>query len=307
MKKIIWLSLMLLSLPAMAAQEFRITDAQGDAAIIPKGATAASPAKANVVLLPGDRLVTGSNGRIEVASKEGTVLEVKEKSYVKLQKQTAEKTTFFVRVGRFLGNFAKAERTRFTYSVRSPVITAAIRGTQLGLVVDETGETHGGVVEGTVGFFKPRPTGKMRMKWADEDILAETDPEDLDDEEPVVSSETVTVPGVVDSTATVVTRDEIPVTASEGIEAAPNSWPRKLDKIPAIVVPSLDWFTSVKDRVPKLRDQWKDLDVPSKMKMRQDALRERVSWQVPESYLKALPKPSPKKVLPSRKEIPKPR
>lgn len=279
--------LLLLSAPIWGApptQEFRITDTSGQVAVIPKGKTTASPAKKGLPLEAGDRLVTGPKGRIEVASKEGTVLELKEKSYVRVQELSPGKTSFFLKVGRFLGKFAPSKQTGIAYRIRTPAVVASVRGTDLAIDVTESGETQGGVAEGVVDFKKPKYDTKATMGWSDEDPR-------LDEEEmvePVVETD-------VSSASTVV------VETGEGIAVKPDAAPQKLPTIPPIIVSDLAWFETVRARVPKLRDEWKDLDVPSKMKLRQQALRERLDWQIP---AKLQPKAvRPEKIAPRKHKI----
>ena len=156
--------------------------------------------------------------------------------------------------------------------------------------------TEGGVIEGRVDFKKSPDDPKAVMSWSDED------PRLMDDEEiPESPMETAPESDVA---------PEISVGPSEGIAVKPNGMPEKLPGLPPVIVSDLAWFTSVRERVPKLRDEWKDLDVPSQMKLRQQALRERITWEIPAKLnpAKAMPsKPAPEKISPKKKDIPKPR
>ncbi len=300
MKKSTLLILTLVSvaplLAAPAPQEFRITDASGQVAVIPKGKTQGAPAKVGTPLEAGDRLVTGNKGRIEVASKEGTVLELKERSFARIQELSPGKTSFFVKVGRLLGRFAPSKQTGIAYRIRTPAVVASVRGTDLAVDVAESGETQGGVVEGVVEFERPKYDTKATMGWSDEDPRLMEDnlgPEAEDEAKTEVeeeAAEDVDEPGEAE--------DEVEVSTGEGISVKPNAVPQKLPSIPPVIVSDLAWFQSVRERVPKLRDEWKDLDAPTKMKMRQAALRERLDWKIPE---KLQPKPvRPEKISPKK-------
>jgi len=231
------------------ALEYRVTDIEGPAGIIPKNSKNASPAVAGLMLLPGDRLITGVKGRVELASKAGTVIELKEKASLIVEMLGEASSTFFLKKGRLFARFASLKkRVGSPYRIKTPVMVASVRGTELGVSVKEDGETDAGVVEGTVGFTS------------------------LDKPE----------------------AEEVVVEKSQGVHAAPHEAIAKLPEIPKPILDSIDTFQHIRDRVPQLRDEWKDLDKPSQMKMRQDALRERVKWEVPEKLDIKKPAPPPK-------------
>lgn len=292
-------------------QEFRITSVDGQVALIPKGETRASPAKPGVPLAAGDRLVTGEKGEVELASKEGTVLQLKEKTYFRLQTARSGKTSFFVKVGRFLGRFASSKETGVSTRVRTPVVVASVRGTELAVDVAEGGETQGGVQEGVVDFKLPKYDSKAAIGWSDEDPrLMEDDPVEAevpDASEAVDAAPELEVESAVEPIDEKTLNDAAPVTveSGQGISVKPNAMPEKLPTLPKIIVADMAWFQSVRERVPKLRDQWKDLDVPSQMKLRQQVLRERITWQLPAKLQPA--KPAPARPAPAKRNVPKPK
>ena len=306
MKKLPPLLLSLFISASLWAQEYRITGVDGQAALIPKGSTMASPAVKGVTLQGGDRLITGNGGRVEIAAKQGTVLELKEKSYFRIQNLAAGKSSFYLKMGRLLARFAPSSQTGTTYRVRTPTVVAAVRGTELGVAVADNGGTEGGVIEGRVDFKKSPDDPKAVMSWSDEDPRLEEDviPAEAGIQSVNLSSEATGSP------IKTFGDDSISVGPSEGIAVKPNGMPEKLPGLPPVIVSDLAWFTSVRERVPKLRDEWKDLDVPSQMKLRQQALRERITWEIPAKLnpAKAMPsKPAPEKISPKKKDIPKPR
>jgi hypothetical protein len=289
------------SIAAVAAapqpQEFRITDVQGQVAIMPKGKSTASPAVKGFPLQAGDRLITGDKGRVELAAKEGTVLHLKEKSYCRVQSLEPGRSSFFVKFGRLLGRFAPSKDTGISYRVGTPVIVASVRGTELGVSVEDNGKTEGGVVEGVVDFKKPAYGPNATIDWSDEDPRWD-EPETAPAPSPIAAVET-------SSAAAQQQPQEVTVSASEGVSAEPGAWPKKMSAVPPVIVADLTWFTSVRERVPALREQWKDLDAPSKMRLRQQALRDRISWQIP---AKLQPKnAAPEKISIPKKQLPKPR
>lgn len=150
------LLLLCLAAPAAAAvadDDFRVTGATGEAAVIPSGDDAASPATSGLPLSPGDRIVTGPSGRVELAAQNGTIFRLEPNSSFAIEAPTSRWSSFRLQVGRLLAKFA-ASKDR-PYRVNTPVAVAAIRGTELILDVTESGALQGGVVEGEVAFGPP--------------------------------------------------------------------------------------------------------------------------------------------------------
>lgn len=109
-------------------EEFRITDFDGQVAVIPQGSKKASPALKNLSLKAGDQVVTGRKGRVEIGTKTGTVIELKEKSSIKVETLSDQIQVFFLKAGRFLAHFkTHRERTRASYKVKTPVAVASVR------------------------------------------------------------------------------------------------------------------------------------------------------------------------------------
>ncbi|MCB4757610.1 MAG: FecR family protein [Elusimicrobia bacterium] len=248
-------------------EEFRITGLEGKAAVIPQGSRKASPAVKNMRLQNGDQVVTGEKGRLEIGTKAGTVIELKEKSSLKVDSLSDQMHVFFLRAGRFLARFKSyKDRKGPSYKVRTPVAVASVRGTDLALDINDKDELEAGVIEGDVHF----------------------DPAD----ESSTSAKELWPEG------------EVVVTSSEGFKVSPGSAPIRMPEIPPAIVPSLVWFESVRDRVKTLQEEWKDLDPPSQQALRKTAFRDTIDWQVPDKFLP--PAVTPKEQLQNKAlEVPK--
>jgi len=297
----LFLSLNFLQAADSPLKEYRITDSKGPTGVVPANTKEASPAVKGMMLLPGDHLVTGKKGRIELATKEGSILELKEKSSLEVQKIAEHQNIFALKIGKLLARFAPSpDKQKHFYFLRTPSCVAAVRGTELAVDVADNGGVQAGVVEGEVNF----DSGQSLDEY-------EKSPEAEENSAPV-QVEISTTPLAAAATEQAKS-EELTVATNGGIIVEPGQKPRKIDNIPPVVVGELVWFTSLRERIPQLRDQWKDMDLPSKMKMRQGALRERINWSVPAKYLEALEPPSqriqplekPKGVAPEKLEVPK--
>ncbi len=270
----------LLFLPSFAlaqdAQEYRITEVEGPVGIVPQGSKEAAPPVEGLVIAAGDRLVTGNGGRVELATKEGTVLELREHSNLEVQELSENTNGFFLSLGRLLGRFAtfqKQDGGVGNYRIGTPVAVAAVRGTELALDVQEDGETQAGVVEGSVAFNP-----------ADEEALVENA------EKPVEEKPA----------------EETVVETSQGIVIKPNQPPVRMAAVPPRIVPEMKRFIHIRGRVPHLRERWKDLDPPTKRRFRQEALRRRITWEIPPRLRERLERPSRlrRRAPPPRRERP---
>jgi len=114
-------------------EEFRITLVEGLVGIVPK--TGKNPSKAvfGISLQNGDRLITGKRGRVEIATKNGTVIEIGQYSNLEVESLTGRVTSFFLRLGRMAAHFKKSmekkRRRRTRYQVKTLVAVASVRGT----------------------------------------------------------------------------------------------------------------------------------------------------------------------------------
>lgn len=222
---------------------YRITEVEGRVAVVPQGSSDGSPATVDFSLEPGDQILTGENARVEIATHEGTVMELSGQSSMTLEESSPSVSTFFLKVGRLLARFASAKETGREHRLRTPVAVAAVRGTELALEVGESGNLDAGVVEGEVALLPsndgPAADGQM-ADW--QNVVLQT---------------------------------------SQGARVAPRTPPVRLSEIPPVLVPSVGRFAHIRQRVPHLRERWKHLDPPTRKRLRQEALRERIKWQPP--------------------------
>jgi hypothetical protein len=270
-------------------QEFRITDVEGQVAVIPNGTTRASPAVKDFLVQPGDRIITGETGRVEVAAKEGTVIELREKSVFRITGLSGNKSSFFLKVGRMLGQFAPSSTTRYSYQVRTPVAVAAVRGTDLALVMQEDGEMQGGVIEGQVDFGARKTGPNAPIDWSDDVPAAELDADDI--------AEPLTEPAEAR-----ISEEPIAVETAQGIVVKPDGMPEKLFTIPPLVVPSVERFTHIRARVRPLRDQWQNRSIREQMEHRRQALRQEIDWEPPARHFDRISKPAPAKQSPPKRQ-----
>jgi hypothetical protein len=241
--------------------EYRVTEVSGEAGFLPRNGTEVSPAVQGLTLEAGDRLVTGKEGHVQFATKEGTVMELKENSNLQVESFSSEVSRFFLRMGKLLGKFAPTSQTKHSYNIHTPVAVAAVRGTELAMCVEEDGRTEAGVIEGQVAFGPS---------------------------EEAISQPTETEPAIEKPDWK---EGEILVGESKGIVVKSKEKPEQLSQLPPIAVQEITWFPHIRERIPSLKEQWKDLTPPARMQLRQQALRERIKWKVPENLRRQLPSP----------------
>ncbi|MCB4757584.1 MAG: FecR domain-containing protein [Elusimicrobia bacterium] len=297
----LFLSLNLIQAEESSVKEYRITDSKGPTGVVPGGTKEASPAVVGMRLIPGDHVVTGNKGRVELATKDGSVLELREKSSLKVEKVAEYQNIFALKIGKLLARFAPApQKRKGFYLIRTPACIGAVKGTELALSVDENGAVQGGVVEGEVDFDTAENLEDYeKAEGVEESISTSASTEaipvpavpEISSGTTPVQTEVSTAPMVAVSTE-IAQKEETIVGANGGIVVDPGQKPRKIAGIPPLLVGELVWFKSLRERIPELRSQWKDMDFPSQLKMRQEALRERVKWNVPAKYLLDLVPPS---------------
>ncbi len=271
MRRLFFLSILLFVAPALRAEsDFRVVSSSGSAAVWPAGADAPSPATDGLPLNAGDRLITGRGGSLELAAPNGTLIRLEEKGALSLEDSPSRWTAFRLQLGRLIAKFAPSPDR--PYRVVTPVAVAAIRGTELVLDVAETGKLEGGVVEGEVAF------------------------------EPLTESETPPA----DESGEAGVWSEQRVATSEGIQVEPNQAPRRLAGIPPLLTPALASFPSIRERVPKLRDNWRMLPLAERESLRRGALRERIRWDVPRSIRDRVAPARPERPAPVRPVRPAP-
>lgn len=252
-------SLGVLVVPAFGqGNEFWITDVHGDAAVVANGAARPGKAVEKMPLETGDTVVTRSGGGVEIANAQGTLFRLRENSSFKIEEAPSGESSFRLKVGRLLARFAKSIDGAPHIQLHTPVAVAAIRGTELVLDVADNGLTNAAVSEGEVAF----------------------------DAESDVAASTQTPSGEVD------------VKASEGAVAGPDRPLEHLPTVPPILVSDLAEFPAIRERVPALRDQIQKFSRPEGLKTRIKALRDGVTWTVPEKLHVAPAGPAPRAVPP---------
>lgn len=234
-----------------SVEDFRIITVSGPVAVIPAGSDAPLAAAAGLPLSTGDRVVTGAGGAAELATKAGSVIRLDGNSSLGLDDLRSGWTTFRLAVGRFLGKFQHSATSH--YAVKTPVAVASVRGTEFALDVANDGELNAGVVEGEVALESPTES-------------------EADAAPPAPWTEEV-------------------LTTAQGLSVRPLERPRRLSEIPGPLVASLDWFPKIRERIPRLRETWKDLDPLARQQLRVASLRERVQWAVPGRLRSRLPAP----------------
>lgn len=261
------------------APEFRITGASGEVGVQPPDGDHVSPATTDFPVSEGDRIVTGSSGRAELATSDGTILQLKENSTFVVRRLTPTRSRFSLLVGKLLAKFSS--RPDHTYRIGTPVAVASVRGTELAVVVTEEEEVQAGVIEGEVGFSAADATESGDAEGEPSEPIEENlNASDAPAEETVVGS-------------------------SEGIIVRPGEKIARMASLPPLVVPALREFPHLRDRVRPIRERWKTMDRAAKLQLRQEALRERVQWKVPDRRMRreiSPKRPTPK--IPERRSLP---
>lgn len=122
----------------------RLGAVSGDVTIVPADGSPEVSGEAGMPLEEGDRVVVGDDGAAEVALDGTSLLAVRAKSELKLEKTAKGDSTFFLAIGSLLAKIEKLG-TR-SLRVRTPTAVAAVRGTEFGVETD--GEaSHVGVFD----------------------------------------------------------------------------------------------------------------------------------------------------------------
>jgi hypothetical protein len=184
-------------------------------------------------LKAGDRITTGRDGRVQFASPAGTILHVGPSSVLEVEDDSLFHR-LYVKTGRLFGKFASVKKDgERSFRVRTPVIVCAVRGTELAVDVSSSAEVQAGVQEGEVEVVPVEPSTST---------ITET----------TVSTTPVTEPVVVLSSGIgVIARAHEPIV--------------KILEIPPLLVSSADWFKSIREQVPSLRERYKEFNKPAKI------------------------------------------
>ncbi len=143
--------LVCLSIPAGAQDsslwEARITELEGEVVIFPKGASGGIDAVVDMPLEAGDRIETGSKGRVEMALEAESVLELGADSAFEIESLSFKDSIFSLELGWIVAKIESLVSRRGQFRVRTPVAVAAVRGTEFAVEVDPEGHTDVGVFD----------------------------------------------------------------------------------------------------------------------------------------------------------------
>ncbi|MCR4294060.1 MAG: FecR domain-containing protein [Elusimicrobia bacterium] len=117
-----------------AGWDARLGAVSGDVTIVPADGSPEVSGEAGMPLEEGDRVVVGDGGAAEVALDGTSLLSVRPKSDLKLEKIGKGDSTFFLKVGSLLAKIQKLGAR--SLRVRTPHAVAAVRGTEFGVETD---------------------------------------------------------------------------------------------------------------------------------------------------------------------------
>jgi hypothetical protein len=124
-------------------------------------------AKINMPIVAGDRIRTTLNSRVELEMPDGSIIKVNENSTFDVKElKTAEtdredKMSFTLWAGNIWAQFKKVVSSRQVREIESPSAVVAIRGTILGIDVDQEQTTTVRVFEGSVSVLSKEIEGEV--------------------------------------------------------------------------------------------------------------------------------------------------
>lgn len=158
MKKMFLIVLLLLAAGAVFAQEQAILrEYSGKVEVLPPGKNW-EPAARNLVIARGATISTGFNSyaTLDLGTSKVQVKPLTRMTLSELVRKEGEVTTTLdLRVGRVRAKVEKAEGLQHNFTLKSPVSTAAVRGTEF-----EYDSVTVKVIEGLVGFYNSVNQGK---------------------------------------------------------------------------------------------------------------------------------------------------
>jgi hypothetical protein len=139
--------------PGSDALTVEVLALTGDVSYIPAGSESARPLSGDVVLQPGDTILTGfdSGGSFRIGQNRldlppATALRIDEY----LADENIERTRLFINVGAVRVNVRHTPSIRSDFSVQTPTSNSSARGTEFIVSVDEDGASTTYVLDGTV-------------------------------------------------------------------------------------------------------------------------------------------------------------
>jgi hypothetical protein len=133
---------------AAAAQDrwdARLTGVTGDVEVHPADGSEAVAAEADMPLDEGDRVVTPAGATAEISLDGESLITVQENSDFTLEKTAKSESVFALKLGSLLAKIQKLGSQRL--KVRTPEAVAAVRGTEFGVDVEGSGQSHVGVFD----------------------------------------------------------------------------------------------------------------------------------------------------------------
>jgi hypothetical protein len=126
----------------------RLVDLKGDVKVYTAGQDKPLPAKKDLPLEEGDRLVTGKESTVDIGVDGRTLVHISALSDFTLTNINRKQTSYKLSLGTFLGKIQKLLAGQ-TFAVETPNAVAAVRGTEFGVELDaaKAGDSYVGVFD----------------------------------------------------------------------------------------------------------------------------------------------------------------
>ncbi len=149
MKRIV-LAGLIFSLPFLAMAEIIVGDVNGRVEIMKPGSSAWEPVSTGDSLTRNSTISTGFNSRVQLKVNEASQVDLKPMTRLKIEEAVAQSggdqtTRLFMGSGRIRASVKRNEGSSHMFQVRTPVATAAVRGTGFTLSPRNLEVTEGSV------------------------------------------------------------------------------------------------------------------------------------------------------------------
>ena len=125
---------------AVAAQAVAISSAEGKVLYLKSGSYTWAQVSTGQVLTPGDQLKTATGARATVTFDDASRVDLNPGSSFTLKEATPEASGMELKLGSLKAWISKSLNRRF--QVRTPTAVCSVRGTEFGVDVGESGDTH---------------------------------------------------------------------------------------------------------------------------------------------------------------------
>jgi hypothetical protein len=125
---------------AVCAQAVSISAAEGKVLFLKSGSYTWAQISSGQVLTPGDQLKTATGARATVTFDDGSRVELNPGSSFTLKEASPQASGMELKLGSLKAWISKSLNRRF--QVRTPTAVCSVRGTEFGVDVDGTGDTH---------------------------------------------------------------------------------------------------------------------------------------------------------------------